>query len=140
MVFKFAASLTLVGTLLLGACSNDGILGLTDTMTTTAALPEKPRVTVNPACAPLAAKITELRNEGSADRVAQAAQGKGQTVSVKRAALAKVTELDKANAEFQTKCSNFVATAGTNVAAAASAPSAAKTSAAPKATTATKTQ
>ncbi|HEX4891731.1 MAG TPA: hypothetical protein VFV47_00480 [Hyphomicrobiaceae bacterium] len=106
MAKKVARPVTLMlfGALMLGACSSDGILG-SAAPTTTAALPEKPAV--DPACASLAARIDDLRKEGSADRVAQAAVGKGETVKVKRASLAKVDELNKANSEFQAKCSNY---------------------------------
>jgi hypothetical protein len=106
MAKKVARPVTLMlfGALMLGACSSDGILGSAGP-TTTAALPEKPAV--DPACASLAARIDDLRKEGSADRVAQAAVGKGETVKVKRASLAKVDELNKINSEFQAKCSNY---------------------------------
>lgn len=122
MKMKFATPFALAGALFLGACaSSDGLLGLSDTSTTTAALPEKPKA--NPACAPLAAKIAELRKEGSVERIAQVAHGKGDSVAVKRASLAKVTELDRANAEFQAKCATVViAPTATTVAAAAPAP------------------
>lgn len=136
MIKKFATPFALTATLLLGACSStDGLFGMTDTPTTTAALPEKPRA--NPACAPLAAKISELRKEGAVERVAQASHGKGESVNVKRASLAKVTELDRANAEFQTKCSTVVIAPGATTVAvatpAAAAPAAAKAAPAVKA-------
>lgn len=97
----------LFATLALGACSSDGLLG----GPTTAALPEKPKV--DPACVTLASQIDALRKEGAADRVAEAAKGKGATVSVKRESLAKVTELNKANAEFQAKCGTVAPAAAT---------------------------
>ncbi len=83
----------------LGGCAGDGLLGGGPT---TAALPEKPKV--NPACVSLASQIDGLRKEGVADRVAAASQGKGATVTMKRESLAKVAELNKANADFQAKC------------------------------------
>ena len=95
-------ALSLAAALALGACANDGALLGTGA---TAALPERPKV--DPACAPLAAKIDDLRRDGVAERVEQAAAGKGTTVSVKRDSLAKVAELNKANAEFQQKCSAY---------------------------------
>lgn len=98
----------LSATLLLGACSSDGLLGGS---TTTSALPEKPKV--DPACVTLASQIDALRKEGVADRVEQAAKGKGATVSVKRESLAKVAELNKANAEFQQKCGTVAPAAAT---------------------------
>lgn len=86
----------------IAGCANDSLFGNSGE---TAALPAKPAI--DPACAPLAAKIDDLRREGVADRVEQAATGKGATVSVKRESLAKVAELNKANAEFQQKCSAY---------------------------------
>ena len=77
---------------------------------TTAALPEKPKA--DPACAPLAARIDGLRKEGVAERVEQAAQGKTTTVNVKRESLGKIAELNKANADYQMKCSTYTRPAG----------------------------
>ncbi|MFM9938805.1 MAG: hypothetical protein ACKVP7_04835 [Hyphomicrobiaceae bacterium] len=112
----------MVAALALGACSSDGLLG---GATTTAALPEKPKV--DPACVTLASQIDTLRKDGVADRVAEAAKGKGATVSVKRDSLAKVAELNKANADFQAKCGTVApTTAATPAVAPAAAPAAVK--------------
>ncbi len=100
----------LLSALFVGACSSDGILGGPQT---TSAIPEKPKV--DPACVTLASQIDALRREGVADRVEQASKGKGTTVAVKRESLAKVAELNKANASFQARC-------GTVTPAAVSAP------------------
>ncbi|MGD9803730.1 MAG: hypothetical protein AB7E81_10720 [Hyphomicrobiaceae bacterium] len=89
-------------TLTLGACANDTLLGLSASEPT-AALPAKP--SVDPACPALASRIDQLRRDGVAERVESASKGKGTSVKVKRASLAQMTELDKANAEFQSKCS-----------------------------------
>lgn len=113
------AALTLLAAVALGACANDGALN------STAALPEKPAG--DPACATLAAKIDALRKDGVSERIAKASQGKGDSVTVKRASLAKASELDAANAEFQTKCSNYRQTASAPVPAAQPPASAAKT-------------
>lgn len=116
----------LIATLGLGACSTDGLLG----GTTTSALPEKPKV--DPACVTLASQIDTLRKEGAADRVAEAAKGKGATVTVKRDSLAKVAELNKANAEFQMKCGTVAPAAATlTPATPAAAPAKAVSSAPP---------
>ena len=92
-------------TLTLGACAGgtDNLFGSSTTQTS--ALPEKPKT--DPACALLAGKIAELRKDGVVERTEQAAQGKGTTVSVKRESLGKLTELNKANVEFQGKCSTY---------------------------------
>ena len=114
-------ALLMLAALALGACSSDGGLGglnfgdQTAASTATAALPEKPKV--DPACQALAAKIAELKQDGAVDRVEKAAQGKGDTVSVKRASLAKVSELNKVNAEFQARCTNVRAASATPPAA-----------------------
>lgn len=98
---------TLIGTictaLALGACANDTLIGGLSPQPTTAALPPKPAA--DPACATLAARIDALRKDGVVDRVEAAAKGKGSTVKVKRESLAQVAELEKANLEFQGKCS-----------------------------------
>ena len=104
-------------TLTLGGCAggNGDLFGATTTATS--ALPEKPKA--DPACALLAGKIADLRKDGVVERTEQAAQGKGTTVSVKRESLGKLTELNKANVEFQGKCSAYKPA---NVAQAAPAP------------------
>lgn len=95
--------------LTLGACANDTLFGSSDASGPTAALPAKPAV--DPACATLASRIEALRKEGVVDRVEAAAKGKGSTVSVKRASLAQIADLEKSNAEFQAKCSTLPRTA-----------------------------
>lgn len=101
---------------LVGACANDGSL-MGSSLTTSSvdaaqqakAAPVQPKI--DPACIQLAAQIDTLRKEGVVERISQAAEGKSTSVQVKRASLAKMTELDKANAEFQAKCSNTPAPA-----------------------------
>lgn len=122
------ASLVLCGALMLGACSSDGGLlsfgDSTPAAAQTAALPEKPKVDAG--CQALAAKITELKQDGAVDRVEKAAQGKSDTVNVKRASLAKVGELNKANAEFQARCSTLRSSAATQPAVTQPVPTAAQ--------------
>jgi hypothetical protein len=90
-----AASLGLV----LAGCANDvgGMFGAT---TTTASIPEKPKV--DPACVTLTSQIDTLRKEGIADRVEKAAAKK---YKMTPADLTKAAQLNKANAEFKDKCS-----------------------------------
>lgn len=59
----------------------------------------------DPACAALMTRIDSLRKDGVAERLEKASAGKTSTVKVKRESLAQMAELDKANAEFQAKCS-----------------------------------
>lgn len=104
--------MTALGTLLLAGCSSDGnILGTSLTTqsigtnaggTTVAAAPK-----VDPACYSLSQRIDTLRKDGLTERLEKASAGKSQTVQIKRASLAQAAELDKANAEFQAKCSAF---------------------------------
>ena len=107
MLRVMTLTLTLGATLALGACANNDSflsLGQDTTPPSTAALPPKPAV--DPACNALAARIEALRQDGVVDRLeAAAAKGKGGSVSVKRASLSQVADLEKANAEFQAKCS-----------------------------------
>lgn len=58
------------------------------------------------ACATLAAQIEGLNNEGISEKVEKAAAKK---YKMKTADLAKASELNKANADFQAKCSNYPA-------------------------------
>lgn len=154
MMRAITVTFTIGAVLTLSACANDSMLGLTETSppSATAALPPKPRF--DPACNTLAARIDALRKDGVVDRVEAAAKGKGSTVNVKRASLGQIADLEKANAEFQSKCSTVprvaaapapvvtapvVAPALQQVAAAAKAP-AAKAAAVAKAATKTKAE
>jgi hypothetical protein len=93
-----------LGAALVSGCA-DGSTGLLST----AAINPTPSVAgtapkVDPACIALTARIDALRKEGFVERVEKASAGKSASVTVKRESLAKMTELDKANAEFQAKC------------------------------------
>ncbi|MGE0766908.1 MAG: hypothetical protein AB7L90_10630 [Hyphomicrobiaceae bacterium] len=89
-------------TLMLGACANDTLVG-GFASEPTAAIPAKPRV--DPACQALAARIDDLRRDGVVERVEAVSKGKSASVNVKRASLAQMAELSKANADFQARCS-----------------------------------
>mgnify|MGYP000954091408 FL=1 len=127
-----AASALLAGALVAG-CANDGNLLAnsltTSSLTETAEAKATPAQKVDPQCVALMSKIDALRKEGTPERIEKVSAGKGSTAQVKRASLAKMTELDKANAEFQARCSTLstpqqaaAAPAVTNAAAAAVAP------------------
>jgi hypothetical protein len=62
---------------------------------------------VDPACVSLAAQIDQLSKEGTPDRLAAASSGKSATVPVKREALAKQAQLNKANADFRARCATI---------------------------------
>jgi hypothetical protein len=107
MIFRFAP---LAAALALGACAGDSMPNLFQTASvaptaeqTAAATPQRTS-RIDPACVTLAGQIDTLRKEGTIERLEKVATGKGDNVQVKRTALAKQTELNKANAEFQTKC------------------------------------
>ena len=101
--YKFA--LAAVGALTIAGCA-DGTNGLLSTAaitpgTSSAATAGK----FDPACVALSSRIDALRKDGVVERVEKAAAGTGKSVTVKRESLVKITELDKANSEFQRKCS-----------------------------------
>jgi hypothetical protein len=58
----------------------------------------------NPVCLTLASQIAALNKDGISDKVEKAAAKK---YKMKSADLAKANELNKANAEFQAKCSSY---------------------------------
>jgi hypothetical protein len=111
MMRAMTVTLSIGAALTLAACANnDSIFNLGDSSPQpTAALPAKPAV--DPTCVSLAQRIEALRKDGVVDRVEAAAKGKGTTVSVKRASLTQIAELEKANADFQAKCSTVPRTA-----------------------------
>lgn len=80
-------------------CANSGL----DLSTASVTTPEK-TAKADPACATLASQINTLKADGTIDKLEKAADGKGAQVSVKRTALQKQAELNKAYGEFQTKC------------------------------------
>jgi hypothetical protein len=99
---------------MLAGCSSDGgILGSSLTTQSIGLTPAPAAQTVaaapkvDPTCYTLAQRIDVLRKDGLTQRLEQASVGKTTTVQVKRASLAQAAELDKLNAEFQSKCSAF---------------------------------
>lgn len=115
------ASLVVVAAL--AGCASDGGSGLatgslSDTSGTVAAAPK-----VDPVCVALTSRIDALRKEGTIEKLEKAAAGKSTSVQVKRTALAKQADLNKAYAEYQDKCSTLAPRVQS--AAAATAPGAA---------------
>jgi hypothetical protein len=126
-------ALAAVGALSIAGCA-DGSTGLLSTASigSTTASAEK----ADPACVALSARINTLRQEGVAARVEKASEGKAKSVSIKRESLVKMTELDKANAEFQAKCAlPLPASAAATPPAAPVAPTASASTAKPVAKT-----
>lgn len=60
---------------------------------------------IDPSCSALSFKIDQLRKEGFVENVEKVSTGKSSLVTIKRDTLAKMSELQKTNAEFQAKCS-----------------------------------
>lgn len=86
--------------------------------------PDKTAAKTDPVCVSLASQINTLKGDGTIERLEKAADGKTVKVSVKRTALQKQAELNKAYADFQTRCGPKVpaqATAQAQPAAAAAA-------------------
>jgi hypothetical protein len=111
-MLKSSATLAsiLLGATVLAGCSSDGSIlpaslttqSISTSPTTVAATPK-----IDPACYSIAQRIEVLRKDGLTERLEKAAAGKSSNVSVKRASLQQAAELDKANAEFQAKCSTL---------------------------------
>ncbi|MCB1485110.1 MAG: hypothetical protein KDJ17_09485 [Hyphomicrobiaceae bacterium] len=85
--------------LLAAGCSSDGGL-----QTASINKPAEPVATVDPTCVALTNQIDTLRKQGSIEKLEQAAAGKSTSVKVKREALVQQAELNRVNAEFQTRC------------------------------------
>jgi hypothetical protein len=113
-------------------CADGSNLGLS-----TQSLAETTAAKTDPVCVSLASQINTLKGDGTIDRLEKAGDGKTVKVSVKRSALQKQAELNKAYADFQTRCGPKVPaqTAAQAQPAAASAQTASAQSAAPAANT-----
>lgn len=112
-----------LGVLVTG-CASDDVGGLFSTAAITPAAPPAATVAATPAprvdaaCLQLAGQIDHLKKDGTIEKLEKVAGGKSTSVQVKRAAIAKQAELNKANADYIAKCG----------------PSASRTAAAPAAT------
>jgi hypothetical protein len=103
----FAGMALLAAAAFAGGCANDGDF-LGGSLTTASIEPAaKAQPVVDPQCVALMSKIDTLRKEGTPERIEKVAAGKSKTAVVKRDALQRITELDKANAEFQSRCSTL---------------------------------
>jgi hypothetical protein len=125
-------ALILIGSTTLAGCSGglDAFGGgSSDVTTNTITQAQAPKV--DPACGNLAIEIDTLRREGVADKIERAAAGK---YKMKKADLTKASQLNKANGEFQSKCSTLPRTAAATDAPAANAAAAATTAASAAAT------
>lgn len=112
------AALAVSAALLTGCADNQSLLGNSSNLTTSAVTPPPPKA--DPVCAALASQIDALRKEGIADKVEKATQKKTK-VSLTAAETAKADQLNKANFDFQSKCSTYKATPVASAAPAANA-------------------
>lgn len=122
------SALVLIGSVSLAGCAGglDVFGGSSSSDVTTSSVAPTQAQRVDPACGNLALEIDTLRREGVADKVDRAAAKKYKMTS---GDLAKASQLNKANGEFQSKCSTLPRTAA--VPDAGVAPAAATKAAAP---------
>ena len=111
-----------------GGCANDG----SNPLSTASVVPDKAPAAqqmaakVDPVCVSLSSQIDTLRKDEAVGRLEKASAGKSASVQVKRASLMKQAELNKANADFQSKCGPKIPAAQTAQAAPATVPGAAQ--------------
>lgn len=97
---------TVLVALMAAGCAEDGTLlsGNLNTSMIDQQAPAQQTAKANPVCLTLASQIEALNKGGVSQKVAKAAAKK---YRMKTADLAKANELNKLNAEFQTKCSDY---------------------------------
>ena len=103
MKARSAPTAVIFAALIAAGCAQDGTLttgGLNTSSIDQAGAQSKS----DPACLTLAAQIEALNRDGTVDKVSKAAAKK---YKLKTEDLAKADELNKANTEFQTKCSAY---------------------------------
>jgi hypothetical protein len=116
-----------VGTSVLAGCADTpSLFGNSANLTTSSVAPVAAPKT-DPVCASLATQIDGLRKEGIADKIEKASLKK---YKMSTAELVKADQLNKANADFQGKCSNYKPTVAAVVAPVAAAAPAVKAAAA----------
>lgn len=115
---------------LVAGCASDDVGGLFSTAAIAPAAPAAPAAVaaagprVDTACLQLAGQIDAIRKDGTIEKLEKVAAGKTTSVQVKRSAIAKQTELNRANADYMAKCGP---TAGARTAAASQVPAGAAT-------------
>jgi len=128
------STIVTIGAFALAGCAGTDLFGTSNASdVTTASVAQTQAQRVDPACGNLALEIDTLRREGVADKIEKAAAKK---YKMKPVDLTKASQLNRANAEFQTTCSTLPRAAASPTPAAAPAPAAkapAKSAAAPAA-------
>ena len=95
---------------LLAGCASDELGGMFSTASIAPAAPAAPAAAapaaprVDTACLQLSSQIDQLKKDGTIEKLEKIAAGKTTSVQVKRAAIAKQAELNKANADYIAKC------------------------------------
>ena len=103
LVRSLTISTLLAGAALLAGCADSSSLfGNSSNLTTSSVTPAA--AAPNPACATLTSQIDGLRKEGIADKIEKASLKK---YKMSTAELVKADQLNKANADFQTKCTSY---------------------------------
>lgn len=101
MKIKIALTCAAVAAVTLSGCSSDGTLTPVSTSSVGGSATAQVQK-VDPACITLAAEIDTLRKDGIAEKIEKAAAKK---YKMKPTDLAQADKLNKANADYQTKCS-----------------------------------
>ena len=102
MKARSAPTAAILVALLAAGCAQDGTL--TTGGLNTSSIDQAGAAKSDPACLTLAAQIEALNRDGTIDKVSKAAAKK---YKLKTEDLAKADELNKANNEFQSKCSAY---------------------------------
>jgi hypothetical protein len=103
MKARSAPTAAILVALMAAGCAQDGTL-TTGGLNTSSIDQAGAQAKSDPACLTLAAQIEALNRDGTIDKVSKAAAKK---YKLKTEDLAKADELNKANTEFQTKCSAY---------------------------------
>lgn len=93
----------LIGSIALAGCAGSDVFGGGASSVTTSSVGQQAQK-MDPACPSLSAQIDNLRKEGVADKIEKASAKK---YKMTPADMAKADQLNKANAEFQNKCSTL---------------------------------
>lgn len=100
------AGLVVAATVLMCGCANGGL----DLSTASISQQQTAAAKPDPVCTSLASQINQLKADGTIDKLEKAAEGKTTKVSIKRTALQKQAELNKANSQYQARCGTAPAT------------------------------
>ena len=119
LVRSIIISALVAGSALLAGCADNNSLFGNSANLTTASVTPTAAPKVDPACATLTAQIDTLRKEGIAEKVEKASLKKYKMTT---AELVKADQLNKSNADFQTKCTAYKPTVASLAPAAATAP------------------